>query len=229
VVAVKVGDTRPRPIGFALVICAWATIGERSAIADDSVSAWADRRPVELGPVLETIDARDVAYLPAAQLAAFGSQGVPTLGVAALYGIDFRASVWHPGPLYLGMGLRFAVGFVRDHPVGAVPTEGTPNMINLLNLAGIVGVAEPLSPVARVRVEVAVGVTNATLLFYDCSGNPCGPNTLGLLVEPRILLDLRLARTLSISPFVGDDVAHPSRVSMGVVSIWNWSREDSPL
>lgn len=186
---------------------------------------------VELGAIMQTVDAGSTTFSDTGADSRPFTLRNPSLGTTVVYGVDLRAGLRVAGPIYAGLTTRFAFGSLPEHTM-AVADGVHVNLGGVLGavaVGGLLGVAHRLSSRARVRIEAAVGVEDLGLLAIGgiaCSEGPCGPDSLRAFVEPHLVIDLWLGPSWSVSPFAGDDVLHPSRATLGIMTSWHWQRFD---
>jgi hypothetical protein len=196
-----------------------------------------ERRPrtlplfVEVGAIMQTVDVGATTFSDTAADSRSFSLHDPSLGTALVYGLDLRAGLRVAGRFYAGLTTRFAFGGLPERTTATADGVRVDlgGVLGAVAIGGLLGFAEPLSPRVRVRIEAAVGFEDVGLLDIGgiaCSQGPCGPDSPRAFVEPHVLLDLWLGPSWSIAPFAGDDVLHPSSVTLGIVTSWHWQGFD---
>ncbi len=153
------------------------------------------------------------------------------LGAALVYGVDLRAGLRVVGPFYAGLTTRFAFGGLPERTTAVADGVRVDlgSVLGAVAIGGLLGFAQPLSSRVRVRIEAAVGFEDLGLLAIGgiaCSESPCGPDSLRAFVEPHVVMDFWLGPSWSIDPFAGDDVLHPSSVTLGLMTSWHWQGFD---
>jgi len=186
---------------------------------------------VEAAAIMQTVDAGSVTFRDMSSDSHSFSLHNPGLGLAAVYGLDLRAGMRVAGPFYAGLTMRLAFGGLPERATaiadGARVDLGT--ALGMVAFGGYVGFAVPVSSGARLRFEAAIGFEDPGLLAISgitCSESPCGPDSPRAFVEPHVVMDFWLGRSWSVSPFAGDDVLHPSSVTVGFMTSWHWQRFD---
>jgi hypothetical protein len=186
---------------------------------------------VEVAAVMQTVDAGSATFSDtAADSHAFHLHN-PSLGAAVAYGVDLRAGLRVAGPFYAGLTTRFAFGSLPERATAVADGVRVDlgSVLGVVAIGGLVGFAQPLSSRVRVRIEAAVGFEDLGLLAIGgiaCAAGPCGPDSPRAFVEPHVVMDLWLGPSWSVSPFAGDDVLHPSNVTLGIMSSWHWQAFD---
>jgi hypothetical protein len=186
---------------------------------------------VDFAATMHTVDAGSLTYKDTAANSQSFSLHNPGLGAAAAYGFELRTGFRVAGPLYLGVTFGLAFGGLAERAT-AVANGARVDLGNVLGVAdfgALVGIGLPVSSLARVRIEVSAGGEDVGLLAISsgvCASDPCGPDSVDAFIEPRLMLDFWASRHWSVSPFAGDDVLHPSRVTLGVMGSWHWQAFD---
>jgi hypothetical protein len=186
---------------------------------------------VEVAAVMQTVDAGSTTFSDTAADSRSFSLHNPSLGAAVVYGIDLRAGLRVAGPFYAGLTTRFAFGGLTERTTAVADGVRVDlgRVLGAVAIGGLFGIAQPLSSRVRVRIEAAVGFEDLGLLAIGgiaCSQGPCGPDSPHAFVEPHVVMDFWLGPSWSVSPFAGDDVLHPSSVTLGIMSSWHWQGFD---
>ena len=180
---------------------------------------------------MQTVDAGATTFSDTAADSRSFSLHNSSLGAAVVYGLDLRAGLRVAGPLYAGLTTRLAFGGLPERTTAVADGVRVDlgGVLGAVAIGGLLGFAQPLSSRVRVRIEAAVGFEDLGLLDIGgiaCPASPCGPDSPRAFVEPRVVMDLWLAPSWSIAPFAGDDVLHPSSVTLGVMTSWHWQGFD---
>jgi hypothetical protein len=186
---------------------------------------------VDVAAIMQTVDAGSTTFSDTAADSHSFSLHNPSLGAAVVYGLDLRAGLRVAGPFYLGLTTRFAFGGLTERTTALADGMRVDlgRVLGVVAIGGLFGFAQPLSSRVRVRIEAAIGFEDVGLLAIGgiaCSEGPCGPDSPRAFVEPHVVMDLTLGPSWSLSPFAGDDVLHPSSVTLGVMSSWHWQGFD---
>jgi hypothetical protein len=186
---------------------------------------------VEVGAIMQTVDAGSTTFSDTGADSRSFSLHNPSLGTTLVYGLDLRAGLRVAGPIYAGLTTRFAFGSLPGHTTAVADGVRVDlgGVLGAVAVGGLLGFAQRLSSRVRVRIEAAVGVEDLGLLAIRgiaCSESPCGPDSLRAFVEPHVVMDLWLGPSWSVGPFAGDDLLHPSRFTLGIMTSWHWQRFD---
>jgi hypothetical protein len=186
---------------------------------------------VEVGAIMQTVDAGATTFSDTAAGSRSFSLHSPSLGAAIVYGLDLRAGLRVAGPFYAGLTTRFAFGGLPERTTAVADGVRVDlgGVLGAVAIGALFGFAQPLSSRVRLRIEAAAGFEDLGLLDIGgiaCSASPCGPDSPRAFVEPHLVMDLWLGRSWSIAPFAGDDVLHPSSVTLGVMTSWHWQGFD---
>jgi hypothetical protein len=186
---------------------------------------------VEVAGILQTVDAGSVTFSDRTADSRSFSLHNPALGAGVVYGLDLRAGFRVAGPFYAGMTTRLAFGRLTERATALVDGARVDlgDGLGVVEIGGLIGIARPLSSWARLRIELTSGLEDPGLLAVAgiaCSESSCAPDSPGAFLEPHVIVDLRLGRSWSLGPFAGDDVLHPSRVTLGLLAAWRWQGFD---
>lgn len=186
---------------------------------------------VELAAVMQTVDAGSATFSDTAADSHVFHLHNPSLGAAAVYGIDLRAGLRVAGPFYVGLTTRFAFGSLPERATAVADGVRVDlgSVLGVVAVGGLVGFAHPLSSRVRLRLEAAVGFEDLGLLAVGgiaCAESPCGPDSPRAFVEPHVVMNIWLGPSWSVSPFAGDDVLHPTNAALGILWSWHWKAFD---
>jgi hypothetical protein len=186
---------------------------------------------VEAAAVMQTVDAGSITFSDTAADSRSFHLRDPGLGAAVVYGVDLRAGLRVTGPFYAGVTTRFAFGSLsqRSTAMANGVSVDLGDALGVVEGGAFVGLTMPLSFRARLRIEMATGLEDRGLLSIGgiaCAQTSCAPDSPVLFVEPHVIVDLWLGPSLSLGPFAGDDVVHPSSALLGVMASWHWQGFD---
>jgi hypothetical protein len=186
---------------------------------------------VEAAAVMQTVDVGATTFSDTTADSRPFTLHDPSLGAAAVYGVDLRAGLRVAGPFYAGVTTRVAFGALPAHATAVADGVRVDlgGGFGVASIGGLLGFAKPLSRQVRLRLEATVGFEDVGLLAVGgiaCSENPCGPDSPRAFLEPHVVVDLWLGPSWSVSPFAGDDVLHPGSVALGVMASWHWKGFD---
>ncbi len=185
---------------------------------------------VEVAAIMQTVDAGSATFTDTAADSHVFRLHDPSLDASVVYGVDLRVGFRVAGPFYAGLTTRFAFGSLPERATAVADGVRVDlgGVLGAVAVGGLVGLAHPLSSRVRVRIEAAVGFEDLGLLAIGgiACATPCGPDSPRAFVEPHVVVDLWLGPSWSVSPFAGDDVLHPSNVTLGIMSSWHWQAFD---